>query len=140
MKKLLFELDGTKMRRHDFIYQTADRFDEFFEGTDAHANSVIMFFSEILKNIYDHAGGKGKLVLEEVEGGARFVVEDYGGGSYDLEALKERGSLKAGNGVNYGVGLSLIPGVAEGLGVVDFKLDCSCGFKYSGFLPYKTRS
>ena len=56
-----------------------------------------------------------------------FVVEDFGTESFDFEALKNKGHME----------LAFIEDMAYVLEVIDFKIDCSHGFKYSGIYPVK---
>lgn len=94
---------------------------------------------EIAKNIFDHAGGLGSLVIEPKNGSFEFTIKDQGQKEYDFEFCS-RGSRLAGNGVNYGAGLSIIKDLAQCLSI-DLQIDTSKGFSYSGiYTPRKVAS
>jgi len=134
--ELLIEFEGCTKDRDEFLSQIHQPIDEFV--TDGiHVNAMLMFFREMVKNIYDHALGMGKMSLVREMSGIRFRIEDFGNKSYDFNILKVGRSSKAGNGINYGIGLGLIESMAESLQIVDFKIDCSKGFIYSGVYPYE---
>jgi hypothetical protein len=139
-KELTIDLDGTGRDRSDFLDLLTEPIDALASDDRFQANGALMFFREIVKNIYDHAGGKGKATFVPLEDGFSFRIEDCGKESHDLVALKSRPSSKQGNGVNYGVGLDLIEGMARDLGIREFKVDCSRGFVYSGVYPYEARA
>jgi anti-sigma regulatory factor (Ser/Thr protein kinase) len=124
--------------RQDFLIKFHLTMFDFLNplGERLHANSATMFFGEIVKNIHDHADGKGKAMFVMVASGVSFVIEDFGTNAYQFEVLKKGGSSKAGNRINFGMGLYLIEGMAKDLEIIDFKIDCSKGFKYSGIYPY----
>jgi hypothetical protein len=138
-QKRIITLDGRIKDRHRFLDQITEPIDALVHGR-IHANTMLMFFREILKNIYDHAGGTGEMTLEETKRGIDFKIKDFGREAYQLDAHKTMPSSKAGNGVNFGVGLSLINGMAKDLKIIDFRVDCSRGFTYSGVYPYKNKA
>jgi anti-sigma regulatory factor (Ser/Thr protein kinase) len=88
--------------------------------------------NEIAKNIFDHAGGRGYLQIDSVEEDSfYFLIRDEGTESFDFETCSTQGSRLAGNGINYGTGLSCIKDIAEGLNI-DLIIDTTKGFSYSG--------
>jgi anti-sigma regulatory factor (Ser/Thr protein kinase) len=137
--EVLIEFQGTQEKRSVFLHKLIEPLSRL-AGDRIQANAMIMFFWEITKNIYDHAGGKGRAFFEETETGIRFKIEDFGVEAHDTDALIAQGSSKSGNGTNFGIGLWMIRGMANDLGIIDFKVDCSKGFVYSGTYPYETRA
>jgi len=136
--ELIIEFDGNMGSRVEFLDRLKKQLIDFLDDL-VQVNVAVMFFKEIVKNIYDHAEGKGVMTLVKGERGIYFRIKDFGKESYDFEILKTKGSSKAGNGTNFGIGLGLIEGMADGFGVIDFKIDCSKGFVYSGIYPYEAR-
>ncbi len=137
--EMLIEFDGSIRNRNEFLDQITEPVDRITDGR-IHANGMPMFFREIIKNIYDHTDGRGRVRLAKTDQGIDFKIEDYGNESHSMAELKSKPSSKAGNGINYGVGLELIEGMASSLEIIDFKIDCSKGFTYSGIYPYETRT
>lgn len=136
MNEVLIEFQGTQdTTRADFLRRLHEPLITL-AGNRIMANTMIMFFKEIVKNIYDHAGGEGRVSLVETEQGIRFEVTDSGTASYDIDVLVSQGSSKAGNGINYGLGLELIQDMAVDLKIIEFEIKCSKGFAYSGIYPY----
>ncbi len=136
-QKLVIEFDGRIKDRCEFLGQITEPIDRLLRGR-IHIHTMLMFFREILKNVYDHADGMGRMTLEEDAHGIRFEILDFGTEAYQFDVLMAKPSSKAGNGINYGVGLGLIEGMAASLKIIDFRLDCSRGFTYSGVYPYET--
>jgi len=101
-------------------------------------NGFCMLVNEISKNIWDHANGKGQITLEAVDETLNFEIKDYGTESYDIEKIRQAGSRLAGNHINHGHGIcgGMIEGIAEGNKVKNFHVDTSCGFTYSGSIPF----
>jgi len=100
---------------------------------------LVRLFYEIIRNIYDHADGKGQLYLKDDGQTISFEIKDYGSRAYDLEAIIAIGvSSKAGSGRNFGLGLigGMIKGYANSLGI-DLIIATSHGFCYSGVYRYK---
>ncbi len=92
---------------------------------------------EIAKNIFDHAHGLGSLVIVSKAGSFEFVIQDEGDAAFDYEHCSKN-STRAGNGVNYGIGLGIIKDIAETLGI-ELMIDTSKGFSYSGvYTPKQT--
>ena len=85
---------------------------------------------EIAKNIYDHAQGKGTLIITQKDGSFEFEIKDNGQESYNFDLCKNN-SASAGNGINYGIGLNMILNLAAAL-KIELKIDTSKGFYYSG--------
>ncbi|MFA6158750.1 MAG: hypothetical protein WC763_03980 [Candidatus Paceibacterota bacterium] len=137
----IIELDmrfyGKTKGRKEFLKCLALDLGEFLGPCfDGHENGAIMFFREMIKNIYDHADGKGRARFAKEATGIRFRIEDFGTGSHDFFALRRGGSSKAGNGINSGKGLGLIEDMATDLHIREWNIDCSKGFAYSGLYPY----
>jgi anti-sigma regulatory factor (Ser/Thr protein kinase) len=96
------------------------------------ANGLAMLMIEIIKNIYDHADGKGYIRLVRRENYLDFEIRDFSGKSYNLDKLSVAGaSKKAGNGINFGVGLRMIPQMAEDLNI-QLQITTCDGFQYKG--------
>ncbi len=135
MKKYRIIFRGNNISREDF----EENFEKFFEkslgdlGKYPQDIQFYMFLWEVVKNIYDHANGRGEMILLVEGHDLSFVVRDFGKKSFDLEKIKKRGSTKAGNGINFGFGVvgGGINALAKGIGI-DLKLDTSRGFRYSG--------
>jgi len=87
--------------------------------------------NEIAKNIFDHAEGKGFLVISKEGDLFKFVIGDCGKKSYNFNKCINHSTL-VGNGVNHGIGLGMIQDYAEDLGI-KLDVDTSKGFCYSGF-------
>lgn len=85
---------------------------------------------EIVKNIYDHADGRGVLEIRREDDLFHFQVSDHGHSPHDFEVCFYN-SRKAGNGVNHGIGLGVIMHLAHDLDM-QLSVDTSRGFSYSG--------
>lgn len=85
---------------------------------------------EIAKNIFDHAGGVGSLIIWRTGHTLEFVIKDGGCSTYDFATCIGNSRL-CGNGVNFGLGLSMIVDGAKGLGI-NLHIDTSNGFSYQG--------
>ena len=128
---------GNHISREKFL-------DDFREKIESHflrqSNiGLIMFFTEIVKNIYDHADGKGEAIFSTKHDLIQFSIKDYGTESFDMKKIKEAGSLKTGNGLNYGLGISqgMIEKMAQDLGI-SLRINTSCGFSFFGVYQTKT--
>lgn len=86
--------------------------------------------NEIAKNIFDHADGKGSLVIYREGDSFEFVIRDCGKESYNFNKCIKHSTL-VGNETNFGIGLRMIQDYAEGLGI-KLSIDTSEGFSYSG--------
>ncbi len=132
MKRLRLHFSGNKISRETFL----DRYVNFFmfhlefEGANI---QFYMLLKEIIKNIYDHAGGKGELIFLMEGKKVHFMLKDFGKKSFDLNQIKKNGSTKLGNGVNFGqgIGKGLIEDLARGI-EIDLRVDTQKGFCYSG--------
>ena len=133
-KEFRYEFTGTEKPRGRFLKDFSIAALPFldFRGN----NGFLMFLNEVVKNIYDHAEGKGFVLLEKEGLVIRFMIKDYGTESYDLAEIKKAGSKKPFNGVNYGAGICMngIEDLAKGVGIV-LQIDTSCGFTYTGTYP-----
>lgn len=133
--KLNILFDGDDIPRDSFLASFRDKILDFL-GQDEGVN-FYMFFKEAIKNIYDHAEGKGECNLEKIdEKTISFEIKDYGTESYDFSFLKERGTEKK-TAYNFGVGLRHVEEMGLKLGL-DFNVDTSKGFKYTGKYPLNT--
>lgn len=96
-------------------------------------NGFAQMLLEIAKNIFDHAGGDGICQITVVDTVVAFYIADFGKGSYDLKDVARKGSSKAGNGINYGVGICQggIREMARSLNI-DLILRTDRGFRYAG--------
>ncbi len=96
----------------------------------------VMLAKEIVKNIYDHADGKGEATFIKNSDSLSFEIKDYGTVEYDLVALQGGGSTKH-TSYNRGIGLCrMIPDMADVLGI-NLHTDCTKGFTYTGEWMYK---
>ncbi len=133
----VYDFEGTSEPRNVFTRKWKDQLRKFLEDRNIEAwNGIIMLLQDMIKNIYDHAQGKGR--LEVVLEGDRlsFLVRDYVLKSYDWAEIKKHGSTKAylpGNTVNYDQGIrgNLITGPVEDLNC-KLEIDTSAGFTYVG--------
>jgi len=92
-----------------------------------------MFFTEIAKNIFDHAEGEGEAKIAKNPDNVLFLIKDYGKKSFDLDEIKKRNSSKKGDKTNRESGISFIESYAEHiLHLEEFKIDTQEGFCYSG--------
>ncbi len=96
-------------------------------------NGLLMLFLEIIRNIYDHADGCGKIIIIKDVDSIRFIIFDFGKKKYNLTEIKNSGSTKGGRSVNFGAGLcgSMIEDIAKTL-EIKLKIDTSKGFRYEG--------
>lgn len=89
--------------------------------------------AEILKNIIDHANGRGSLVIVFTNGAFEFTMRDESTESFNLETCR-KGSRFAGdptNTTNHGAGLGIIDDIAATYHI-QLVIDTSRGFCYSG--------
>ncbi|MEI8339201.1 MAG: hypothetical protein WCF94_00880 [bacterium] len=132
MRESILAFTGKEKSREAFRAGAYDPVIEFVGTSDTQLNGLIMFVNEIVKNIWDHADGKGGLKMVELENGdISFEIWDDGQEAYDLKLIGKRRSRLVGNGINFGIGLEMIPDFAKCLSVSDFKMDASKGFRYS---------
>jgi anti-sigma regulatory factor (Ser/Thr protein kinase) len=89
-----------------------------------------LLIHEMVKNIYDHADGKGGLRIFQENGAYQFEVWDAGQEAHVFAERQEK-STKSGNGVNYGAGLSIIIDGARALNI-QLTIQTEKGFSYSG--------
>ncbi len=129
-----WEFRGADVSREVFI----EKFVDALLGFVGFDNGFAMFMIEIVKNIYDHAEGRGMVTLTKKGHILKFEVKDFGTKSYDLEEIRKKGSTKAriGNKVNFGAGICgyAIDDLAQGIGVT-FTVDTTHGFCYTGTYP-----
>jgi anti-sigma regulatory factor (Ser/Thr protein kinase) len=85
---------------------------------------------ELAKNIFDHAEGKGKMVIMRRGGSFEFEIKDEGTEAFDYEYCMQHSRL-SGNGKNYGIGLRLTREFAKHFSI-DMHVDTSKGFRYWG--------
>jgi len=102
--------------------------------------SVFVLIREVVKNIYQHADGKGKVLVSINRAGILcFIARDFGTAAFDLAEIKRHGSTKMGNGENYGFGLcgGMIEMTAQDLHM-RLRIDTSRGFYYRGHCRLET--
>ena len=131
-KKINIIFEGNNIDRVLFLEHFRDKVLRFFGMEDG--VRVYMFSKEMIKNIFDHAGGRGESTFEKSENFVLFEVKDYGEGKYDFQELKSRGTSKPESGNNFGVGLTSVESMNEMSGV-EIKINTEKGFSYSGKFP-----
>jgi len=94
------------------------------------------FFTEIVKNIWDHADGRGRILIVKytISSGDFFLfsARDEGKESYSFMDHIHNSRLR-GNGVNFGRGLDLIDDFGKDL-CVRLYISTEKGFHYSGIV------
>ena len=100
-------------------------------------NAYTMFFLEAWKNIFDHAGNLGYIKIIWKENIFSFVMLDYGVKQLPLSKLYiSENSTKAGNDVNFGVGMKMIREMGNSM-FDNFLTTATFGIKYSGSKNFK---
>ncbi len=126
IKSITIKFCGTIVKRNIFLKEIRAAVIKI-RGEKMKLDALI---HEIAKNIYDHAQGKGSLIITQKDNSFGFEIKDNGRESYNFDLCKNN-SARAGNGVNYGVGLNMIIELAIAL-KIELKIDSSRGFHYSG--------
>lgn len=125
---LKLQFDGTITDRSQFLHEIRDLVTKFTKEIMT-LDAVI---NEIVKNIFDHADGRGSLVIRRLKGGfLEFHIQDEGKETHDFEYCRTHSRLAGKTGHNYGIGLDMITDLAGGLGI-HLKVDTCRGFSYSG--------
>jgi hypothetical protein len=134
--KIVFK--GKSMGREAFMNDFYEKIAPFLSKSfTVNYDWVMLYtlFNEIVKNIYDHADGKGEAIFwkNNVKKRLYFQIKDYGTKRHSLAKIKKEAKKgKPGNGINFGAGIAtIIPGLALNLNI-PLKIDTSCGFCYSG--------
>lgn len=133
-KKYVFLFEGNDIDRDLFLESFVNFLhDSFINEEETKYISFIIFLREIVKNIYDHADGKGRAEFSIKEGKIGFFIKDFGGAAYDLEKIKKIGSTKIGNGINCGNGIAggMIEQMALDLNI-QLTIKTRKGFSFSG--------
>lgn len=91
---------------------------------------LMLMLLELAKNTFDHSTGVGVLDLQMPGPGQVFrACYRDGGAAFDWQACSQPGySAKAGNGVNFGLGLALLQQGSEAMGlnlVITRREDCT---------------
>jgi hypothetical protein len=126
-QKLEIRLAGEKSRK-DFLKEFKKQVTDFI-GLEN--KEFLLMLTEIVKNIYDHNGGRGYVKLKKtVNGKIRFKIGNVIG-QKGAAVLSE--SHQENRSVNWGVGLSGV-GIKEIAKVleIDLIIDISSGFVYEG--------
>ncbi len=132
-KSIAMEFCGIAVKRNIFLKETHIAISKLM----GHEIMFIHLIHEIAKNIYDHAKGKGSLIITQKDNSFEFEIKDNGQESYDFNLCKNNSRL-IGNEINFGIGLFLITEIAKSL-KIDLKIDTSKGFRYSGiYTPKKS--
>lgn len=151
MLKFELQLDGGNLSRGEFMSTFKRLFREFFELEYGWAPTLFFILMEMVKNIYDHGGRRGEVVVQIDADGAIFEVRDFGegykGGSAakDFDSIAEfhenyGSSLCEVSSENLGIGLSLIKGGLDGIqkiAKVEYKIVTSPSFCYSGKITFE---
>lgn len=137
MKKVYFSQKGNTLTckfkgndcvRYDFVQAFRTYLIKYIqEREQKYPAYFILFFGEIVKNIYDHADGVGEMVIIEEENHFDFKVRDFGRNGPDMNTP----------GINYNLGLSLISIIVDlnqdgEKYMQDFNLKKENGYIYSG--------
>ena len=101
-------------------------------------NGLLVLFLEIIRNIYDHADGQGKIVLIKNLDSIKFIIFDFGKKKYNLIEIKNSGSTKEISGLNFGAGIcgSMIDDISQTLDI-KLKIGTTKGFRYEGIYYLK---
>lgn len=126
IQTLKMRFDGTMTNRAEFL----KRIRIAVMGLTGESMTLDALIIEIAKNIFDHAHGLGSLVITSNNGTFEFEIKDDGGGVHNYESCSNRSTLM-GNGVNFGIGLEIIPQLAQSLGI-NLCVNASNGLSYSG--------
>lgn len=128
MVSLRIEFEDIKLPKHDFIWEILRQLLVVFDNRN---NELVQLTLEIVKNNFDHAQGKGYLVLEETAPRTfRFEIGDYGTEKFDLDHVRTHSTGKPGKNFNAGTGM--IDDMSSAECFSDFKIDTEKGFTYSG--------
>lgn len=92
-------------------------------------NGIAMMVIEMVKNIYDHAGGRGYCFIEQTDEKIFIELKDFGKDCHDFALLRDSPSSKRGNKINMGIGLRMIEKFAARLNA-NLEVDTSSGFHY----------
>ncbi len=125
MSKLEMVFEGNDTSRDKFCQQVL-MIIRFFLGQNL--NGFYMLFLEMFRNIYDHANGKGKIVLIKNNNSIKFIIFDFGKGN-KLTKIRN-------NKVNFGVGILMIKDIVESL-KIELKVNTSKCFRYEGIYYIK---
>ncbi len=88
---------------------------------------------EMVKNIHDHADGKGTLILHRISPlEIMFDISDEGTESYNYDTYLKGPSRLQGNGINKGVGLRSISSFLATQHFKEVLIETSHGFHYKG--------
>ena len=128
------DIDGNGKSRDKFLKEIRKALRSFLGYEN---RELIMVLSEMVKNIYDHTDEKkGALRIEKYPDLINFSLRDQGTEEF-LWGDCIRKSTKAGNGINFGVGLRSIEDISCHIGL-KLEIDTSKGFAYTGsFRPIR---
>jgi anti-sigma regulatory factor (Ser/Thr protein kinase) len=134
-KDLEIAFAGISEDRSKFIQWIKDEVIPFI-GSDTYLWEIFTsLIVEAVKNIYDHAKGHGYIKLKKDGKTITFKIRDFSSKTFDFNALQESGTTKSIHHDNKGLGLKLIPQLAEQLNI-DLLIDTSKGFRYEGVWHY----
>ncbi|MFH0846390.1 MAG: hypothetical protein V1851_03275 [Patescibacteria group bacterium] len=116
-------LDEKETSRQDFL----ERFGNLFLNLISREHfRLIIILREIIKNIYDHADGKGRIQIKKEGSCIQFIINDYGTKKFNLGEIIPTDSKEE---IDYGAGLRIIQAGTDGL---NLKIKTSRGFSYYG--------
>lgn len=114
-KHLVLDFDGSEQNRDVFLKQIRTKIMCF----TAERMRLDALIHEIAKNVFDHAGGKGKLVITQENDFFHFTIYDYGP------------EARPRTEVNFGIGKSIIEDLAKAFDI-ELHVETTAGIRYSG--------
>ncbi len=141
MKSIDVVFDGKSEESETLRKETLKKIFKLVGMDDPDFLSFFLMFQAMIKNIFDHAEGKGFLKMEKDENGLiSFEVWDTGTQSYDLDKLTDPKAWSKVTSLWRLKGLDAILLYSEYLRIREFKIVTSSGFHYSGiYVPRKLR-
>jgi K+-sensing histidine kinase KdpD len=73
-----------------------------------HSPAMRNVIYEMIKNIYDHSGETGVIIIYEKKASVSFEIFDYGMGNFDFNTLHDSNSTQKSCSQNAGMGLKMI--------------------------------
>jgi hypothetical protein len=135
-KELRFDFSGTDIPRDNYLEDIKNRLFPFVNNKIHYWNVFSMMIIEMLKNIYDHAGGNGYALFIKSNETISFQIKSFSSEEFDYLLWSEPGKSSKDTKYNRGIGLSIIEGTAEQL-EIDLKIEQSEGLLYKGVWVYK---
>lgn len=152
MLKLELRLGGSNLSRDEFCSNFKQLLRPLFDSGYHWAPTLYLMLMEMVKNIYDHGGKSGVVLVQVNESVATFEVRDFGEGYKGGSAVKDFDSIAEfhednGSSVvtqdNRGIGLSIIRGGLKHLREavdIEYEIVMNPSFCYSGKITFETSS